>query len=200
MMPHLFEIVILAISWACYYTIHSLLALDSVKTFFSKHLSTIFPFYRLFYNIFSTIGLIFLYLQYKNTSGHYIYWKVNSIHKWTALIVMIMGTLIVCISFRNYSFKEFVGTTTLSTANKKTSLNISGLNKYVRHPIYFGTFLFFWAYWISNATLCWLLISLITTTYLFIGARLEEAKLIKEFGKQYTLYKSQVKMLIPFIL
>jgi len=38
----------------------------------------------------------------------------------------------------------------------------------------------------------------VLTAYIIIGTRLEEKKLVLEFGESYTKYQHEVPMLIPF--
>jgi len=44
-----------------------------------------------------------------------------------------------------------------------------------------------------------LLISLISITYLYVGTKLEERKLVTTFGEDYIKYQQEVGMLIPFL-
>ena len=67
----------------------------------------------------------------------------------------------------------------------------------VRHPLYFGTFVFIWGFFIVLPYLSLLICNLVVTIYTLIGIRFEEAKLEKEFGESYKQYKAQVPMIIP---
>lgn len=74
----------------------------------------------------------------------------------------------------------------------------TGLHGRIRHPLYTGTLLLLWSLCLFVPKLSHLLSVVTITLYTVIGARLEEAKLEKTFGDQYTSYKNRVPMLFPY--
>jgi methanethiol S-methyltransferase len=67
--------------------------------------------------------------------------------------------------------------------------------KYVRHPLYLGFFLAFWA--TPEMTVGHLLLAGGMSIYMLIAIRYEEHDLVSLFGRDYELYRERAGMLLP---
>ena len=182
--------------WLSFGVLHSVLTLASVKSRLAPALGSS---YRLTYNMFALvhIGTVFLIGRQLLSGQPWNSFSSNVITIFMSALA-IGGILIIIVSLRQYELGRFAGLTQLragSSASDDEPLNIQGLNRWVRHPLYSGAFLFLWGN--SNSEFgFWT--ALFASVYLIIGTRYEERKLISMYGDAYRSYKSSVPAYFPW--
>jgi protein-S-isoprenylcysteine O-methyltransferase Ste14 len=186
---------ILSFLWTLYCAIHSVLATARVKLFFERTAPGFFRYYRLAYTTLAAVSLLFiLYFQYSFSSPTLI--DVSAFSFIPFMILLLPGLLIMVACILKY-FKLLSGIRALYKANPSMELLQDGIHNYVRHPLYLGTLLFIWGLFFIFPMLNNLIAIIIITGYVFIGIRMEEKKLLAQFGKSYADYISRVPMLLP---
>ena len=183
--------------WVLYCILHSFFADDTIKRNIKKILGSKFRYYRLGYSLFALITLVLLlWYQFSLNSTQFYYSKIISYG--LSLIMVIPGLVIMIICAYKY-FYSLSGIQALQKGRPPITptLQQTGLHKYVRHPLYFGTLVFVWGLFLMFPLLNNLIAAAIISVYVFIGIRLEEKKLCLEYGEAYKQYKMRVPRLFP---
>ena len=181
----------LILGWIVYFFLHSFLARQSLKQWMSDNIN-LNRYYRLVYSMISIIGM-FALLVLNGSYDQTLLIPRTRETIYFSLMLTAFGVIIIGRSFKVYSLKKFLGL----KKEQKSELQIRGILKYVRHPIYSGTILILIGFWFFNPTLATTFTCLIALVYLPAGIWLEEKSLIKEFGDAYRDYKRKVPSLIP---
>ncbi|HTH31120.1 MAG TPA: isoprenylcysteine carboxylmethyltransferase family protein [Lacibacter sp.] len=187
--------VLLLLLWTLYFILHSLLAAEPVKHWLQRVSGLSAQAYRIVYNLFNLAALVAILWLHEQTTSTLLF-PGNLFSAVAGVLIIMAGLVLMIMSAREYHLPSFFG------FKKETNmpLQVKGLHRYMRHPLYSGTLLF----WIGVCIAFpffknWFLL-LLMIVYLFIGMWLEEKKLIRVFGDEYRNYMKQVKRLIPGIL
>jgi len=79
--------------------------------------------------------------------------------------------------------------------NRGPRLVVSGMYRWVRHPLYFWGLVFIWL--MPQMTVNRLALFAVFSVYLYVGTFFEERRLVEEFGDDYRAYQRRVPRLIP---
>jgi hypothetical protein len=182
---------------------HSLLASEKAKSLFKKYFGSAISFYRLFYNIFSAALLSVLYEAAPQPP--IIIYDLPVPFDLAVYFFQIISLVGIVYSFSSTNFKEFLGINQIyrwytntrddNETDEISVLRSDGLYKYVRHPGYAFTILFFGLR--PQMDVFYFTVFLSFSCYFYIGTFYEERKLVKRFGRSYLEYQERVPRLFP---
>jgi protein-S-isoprenylcysteine O-methyltransferase Ste14 len=185
----------IALAWCAYFALHSLLAATSTKTWVNDRWPHLMPGYRAAYNVFSVVALLpVLWLVY-STAGDWL-WRWTGALAWVATGLSLAALLGFFVSTRFYDMGEFLGLSQLKqhAGDDRQTCTLSVFHRFVRHPWYcFGLVLV----WTRDMNAPLLVSAAVITLYFIVGSRLEERKLIAQYGKRYQDYIARVPGLMP---
>jgi len=177
---------------------HSVMARKSFKQWWTQYVPASVE--RSTYVLFASLALLLLCGHWRPMPS--IVWQINDPTIATAILgLSLAGWLLVLTStflinhFELFGLHQVInnlGGRGMPPARFKTPV----IYKLVRHPIYLGFIIAFWA--APTMTMGHLLFAAVTTTYIFVGILLEERDLTELFGEDYRRYRTQVSMLIPW--
>lgn len=186
---------LLALLWIGFGLLHSVLASASLKAWFTQRWPKQAVHYRLWYTLFAfvTFGLVLWYTIILQSP---LLFTTNGATQLAGGIIAVTGLVIMAVCIKKY-FLSLSGLKSLFTKRPSHQLMISGIHRFMRHPLYAGTFLAIWGGFIFYPTLSFFITNFIITAYTLIGIRFEEKKLLAEFGADYKTYRQTVPKLIP---
>ena len=186
------KLLLIALCWIFFGGLHSVLLHVPTRERIQHLLGVDEQSYRLIYSLVSILSLFIAAVITLLSDGEWV--KQPDWITYAGGGLLIAGSLyLLRISFRNYSIMVFIGLQ--PDTNQK--LHLSGMNRYIRHPLYLSTILLLigiMVFWPSDVVMTACLIMIV---YTVVGARFEEQKLIRQFGKAYIDYMKEVPGFVP---
>jgi protein-S-isoprenylcysteine O-methyltransferase Ste14 len=176
---------------------HSVMARPAFKRWWTQFVPNSVE--RSTYVLLASLVLLLLYWQWRPIPG--LVWAIEDAF-WIAVLngVFWLGWAILLVSTLLLDHFELFGLAQVYAALRGKKLpppvfRTPLFYKWVRHPLYLGFLLAFWA----APSMSWghLLFAAGGTGYILLGIFLEERDLVALFGDQYRRYRSQVGMLLP---
>ena len=151
------------------------------------------------YVLFSSVALIVLFRLWQPMGG--VVWNVEQpVFRAVLYGLFALGFLVVLVSTFLINHFDLFGLRQVYLylrGREYTQLRFGTpiLYRHVRHPLYLGWLLAFWA--TPTMTIAHLVFALATTAYIFIAIQLEEKDLIDAHGNEYRRYRESVPMILP---
>jgi protein-S-isoprenylcysteine O-methyltransferase Ste14 len=154
-----------------------------------------------FYRFFAWETILALYLL----NAKFWFYKPfawNQILAWLLLLLSLipLGFGVHSLRTNGKPAKERKGDLSLLAFEKTTSLVTSGIYRYIRHPLYSSLFLLTWGIFFKFPSLLPGILSVISTLFLLLTAKADEAECVHFFGAAYADYMKHTKMFLPYVL
>jgi protein-S-isoprenylcysteine O-methyltransferase Ste14 len=177
---------------------HSVMARPRFKAWWTQYVAN--PIERSTYVLLASTSLLLLFWQWRPMPA--VVWQIDEPDLAVTIATLaLVGWVIVFTSTFLINHFELFGLH--QVANNLTGRDMPAPRfrtplyyKFVRHPIYLGFIIAFWA--APTMSVGHLLFAAVTTAYIFVGILLEERDLVDLFGDDYRRYRDRVSMLFPW--
>lgn len=176
---------------------HSVMARPWFKRWWSRYVPE--PMERSVYVLASSLALMVLFAGWQPIGG--VVWDIqNTLGRAVAYTLFATGWLIVLWTTFLINHFDLFGLRQVwlhFRGDPYTPLGFvaPGPYKLVRHPMYIGWLMAFWA--TPTMTVTHLVFALAITSYILVAIYFEERDLVQSLGHRYATYREQVPMLVP---
>jgi methanethiol S-methyltransferase len=176
---------------------HSVMARPRFKAWWTRFIPK--PVERSTFVLLASLALLLLFWQWRPLPA--IVWSVSepvaaSIVTglfWVGWLIVLASTFMIS-HFDLFGLKQAIQGWR-ATAKGEAAFVTPLLYRHVRHPIYLGFVIAFWA--TPTMTVGHLLFAAVATAYILVGIQLEERDLVAFFGDRYIRYRREAGMLLP---
>ena len=178
---------------------HSVMARRQFKVWWTRYVPVAIE--RSTFVLFASLALLLLFWQWRPIP--IVLWQVDNPHAAATLVgAGLFGWVLVFLSTFMINHFELFGLHQVTNhlagrGMPAIRFKTPMLYKVVRHPIYLGFIIAFWA--TPVMTVGHVLFAAVTTAYIFVGIALEERDLVGVFGDEYRRYRQRVSMIVPFL-
>jgi protein-S-isoprenylcysteine O-methyltransferase Ste14 len=176
---------------------HSGMARPAFKSWWTRLVPRVIE--RSTYVLFSSLALVLLFWQWRPLGG--IIWDVANPAGRIALYalcaagwLLVLATTFLIDHFDLFGLRQ-VWLYFRGRPYTSGGFVTPGPYRLVRHPLYVGWLVAFWA--TPTMTAAHLLFALGVTVYILVAIRWEERDLLAAFGRRYAEYRARVPMLVP---
>jgi protein-S-isoprenylcysteine O-methyltransferase Ste14 len=176
---------------------HSVMARPTFKRWWTRFVPE--PIERSTYVLFSNAAMILLFLGWQPMGG--VIWNVQHPGARSFLLTLFaIGWLIVLVTTFMINHFDLLGLRQVWLAFHHVPytpprFDTPGFYAHVRHPLYVGWIIAFWA--APTMTAAHLLFAALTTAYILVAIWFEEGNLMDLYGQDYVEYRRRVPMLVP---
>ena len=176
---------------------HSIMARPWFKRAWTRFVPE--PVERSTYVLFSSAAMLLMFWLWQPIGG--VVWDVgNGMARTIVFAIYAIGLLLVLLSTFLINHFDLFGL-------RQVWLHLMGrpythlefrtpfFYRFVRHPLYVGWLLTFWAAPVMTAA--HLFFAVMTTAYILVAIRFEEADLVSVHGEKYRKYRNEVPMIVP---
>jgi methanethiol S-methyltransferase len=183
--------------WLGWCVVHSLLNSDGPIRKTGIMDTSAAGYYRFFYTVFAVVSL--LLVSWLTPRHHQVtVWTWDGAFKPGQIGLWIVGGIIAFLAFRFFSGWSFLGLDAFGLPGRRRAsedvLITWGIYGSIRHPQFVAGLIFLWSKNLNDTDL---IVNLILSGYLLIGAHIEEKRLLAKWDDRYRCYMERTGRFIP---
>lgn len=187
---------IVALIWGSWCVQHSLLNSEGPVGRMCLLRSKMRPYYRFLYNVTAVLTLV---------AASKITPRANEmpVAVWHGALISLpvaiwtLGIFVFWLTFRCLDWRGFLGLSDMGLVSKKKGggrLITGGIYGVVRHPQFAAGLFMLWARNLRDTDV---VINIVLSAYLLVGAHIEERRILGRFGEEYIRYRQSVPAFLP---